>query len=335
MINGMKRTPLRYRDCFAPVLLSLAVAAGGAQAAAAWKPEKAIEIIALNAPGGGSDRICRIMAGVLQERKQVGVPIAVVNKPGGGGSVAYTYLNQRPGDGHAVVLSSKALLTNNIVGQGPSYTDFTMVANLFGEYISVTVKPDSPVKSGRDLIERLKKDPAALSFGIATSLGNFNHLGAAAALKEAGIDIRKVRTVIFQSGAAATTAMLGGHIDVVPISAAFAASMARSGQVRLIAVTSPARLTGVLADVPTWREQGYDAVVSNSRSVTGPKGMTEAQVAYWDGLLRQMIESEEWKKELEANYWSSEYMGSAETRKAMERDNVTLRAFLTDLGLAR
>jgi tripartite-type tricarboxylate transporter receptor subunit TctC len=75
-------------------------------------------------------------------------------------------------------------------------------------------------------------------------------------------------------------------------------------------------------------------VVSNSRSVTGPKGMTEAQVADWDELLRQMIESDEWKQELEANYWSSEYMGSAETRKAMERDNVALRAFPTDLGLA-
>lgn len=74
-------------------------------------------------------------------------------------------------------------------------------------------------------------------------------------------------------------------------------------------------------------------MVSNSRSVTGPKGMTEAQVADWDELLRQMIESDEWKQELEANYWPSEYMG-AETRKAMERDNVALRAFPTDLGLA-
>jgi putative tricarboxylic transport membrane protein len=304
-------------------------------AAPAWKPEKAVEVIALNAPGGGSDRILRIMASVMQNRRVLEVPLTVVNKPGGGGAVAYTYLNQRPGDGHYVLLGSKAILTNNIVGRGPSYTEFTAVANLFSEYIAVTVKPDSPLRNGRDLVERLKKDPGSLTFGIATSLGNINHQGAAAALKEAGIDLKKTRNVIFQSGGAATTAMLGGHVDVVPITAAFAASMQRQGQVRLIAVTSATRLPGVLSEVPTWREQGYDAVVSNWRNIIGPRGMTEAQVAYWEEALRRLVESDEWKKELEENFWLSDYMASGETRKYMERDNAQARAFLVDLGLAK
>lgn len=322
--------------------LAVCVAAGlwsgidlAGAAATAWKPEKAVEIIAVNAPGGGSDRIARMMAKVLQEGRLIETPVNVVNKPGGGGSVAYAYLNQHPGDGHYVVLASKAILTNHLVGRGPSYTEFTPVANLFSEWISVTVRPDSPLKTGKDLVERLKKDPTALSFGIATSLGNLNHQGAASALKEAGIEVKKMRTVIFQSGGAATTAMLGGHIDIVPITAAFAASMVRNGQVRLIAVSSPQRLTGVLADVPTWRELGYDAVVSNWRSMIGPKAMTEAQIAYWDRALRRLIESAEWKKELETNFWTSEYLGSAETRKHMAQDNVQARAFLVDLGLAK
>ena len=317
----------------AMIALAAPLAAHGAPPA--WKPEKAVELIAVNAPGGGSDRICRIMASVLQERRYVAVPTNVVNKPGGGGSLAYAYLNQHPGDGHYLVLASKAILTNNIVGLGPSHTEFTPVVNLFGEYISVVVKPDSPLRSGRDLVERLKKDPGSLSFGIATSLGNSNHQGAAAALKEAGIDVRKLRTVIFQSGGAATTAMLGGHIDVVPITAGFAAAMVRQGQVRVIAVTSPRRLPGVLADVPTWREQGYEAVVSNWRNLIGPRGMTEAQVAYWEEVMRRMVESDDWKKDLELNFWTSEYMGSAETLKYLERDNAQLRAFLVDLGLAK
>jgi len=141
--------------------------------------------------------------------------------------------------------------------------------------------------------------------------------------------------VVFQSGGAATTAMLGGHIDVVPITAAFGASLLNNKQVRLLAVTAPGRLPGALAEVPTWREQGYEAVVSNSRSMVGPRGMTEAQVAYWEAALRRMSESEEWKKELEANFWSSEFMGGADMRKSLERDNVVLRAFLVDLGLAK
>lgn len=315
--------------------LTASLAAGGAQAASAWKPDKPVELIAMNAPGGGSDRTLRIMAKILQEGRYVGVPINVVNKPGGGGSVAYAYLNQHAGDAHYLQLASRSLLTNNIAGRGPSYTEFTPVAFLFGEYVSVTVKPDSPLKDGRDMIERLKQDPAALTFGIATSLGNPNHQAVAAALKEAGVDIRKLRTVIFPSGGAASTAMLGGHVDVVPITAAFAASMARQGQVRLLAVTAPTRLPGVLADVPTWREQGYNAVVSNWRSIVGPKGMTEAQVAYWEQTLRRFVESDGWKKELETNFWRSEYMRSAETRKYLDEDNARARAFLVELGLAK
>ena len=307
----------------------------GAAAAPQWKPEKPVEIVAVNAPGGGGDRIARILVKILQERRYVPVPVSVMNKPGGGGSVAYAYLNQRPGDGHFLVIGSRSILTNHVAGLGPSYTELTPVVHLFDEYISVTVKPDSPIKSGRELIERVKKDPAALSFGIATSLGNPNHQGAAAALRAAGLDVKKMKNVIFPSGGAATTALLGGHIDVVPISAAFAASLLRNGQVRLLAVTSPTRLSGVLADVPTWREQGYDVVVAQWRTLVGPKGMTEAQIAYWEGVIRRTIDADEWKNELEDNFWTSRYMGSVETRKYMERDNEQVRAFLSDLGMAK
>lgn len=306
-----------------------------AHGAVAWKPERAVELIAINAPGGGGDRIFRIVSRILQERRYVEVPVNVVNKPGGGGTVAFTYLNQHPADAHYVVLGSRSILSNNIVGRGPSYTEFAPIAMLFGEYISVTVRPDSPVRNGRDLIEQLKKDPASLSIGIATSLGNSNHQGLAAAAQAAGADIRKLRTVIFPSGGAATTAMLGGHIDVVPISAAFAASLARNKQVRVIAVTSPTRLGDVLADVPTWREQGYPVTISNWRGLVGPKGTTDAQIAYWDEVTRRLLDSDDWKKELEMNFWLTDYLRSSEMRRFLDRENAELRAFLTDLGLAR
>jgi putative tricarboxylic transport membrane protein len=304
-------------------------------AAATWKPEKPVELIATNAPGGGSDRILRIMSNVLQERKQLSIPANVVNKPGAGGSVAYAYVNQHPGDAHFLVLGSKAILTNNITGRGPSYTEFTPVAHLFSEYISITVRPDSPIKNGKDVIERVRKDPGSVSFGVATSLGGANHQAAAAALKAAGVDIRKMRVVIFPSGGAATTAMLGGHVDVVPITAAFASSMAKQGQVRVIATASPTRMPGVLAEVPTWREQGFDAVVTNWRIMLGPKGMSEPQVTYWEDALQRLNDSDEWKKELEANAWKSEFLRSAESRKFLERENAEMRSFLVDLGMAK
>jgi putative tricarboxylic transport membrane protein len=333
-VRGACRPP---KPAFAAwwVLAAPLALAGALAAAQEWKPEKPVEIVATNAPGGGSDRIARILIKILQERRYVQTPVSVLNRPGGGGSVAYHYVNQRPGDGHALVLGGRSILTNHIAGHGPSYTELTPVVFLFDEYISVTVKPISPIRSGRDLVNFMKRDPTAMSFGIATSLGGPNHQGVAAAFKAAGLDLKRMKNVIFQSGGAATTALLGGHIDVVPLSAAFAASLQRNGQVRVIAVTSAKRLPGELANVPTWKEQGYDAEVSQWRALFGPKGMTKGQIAYWEGVMKRVMEVDEWKNELAENFWTSHYMTSVDSRKFMDQDNEQTRAFLADLGLAR
>lgn len=322
---------------FIALIAAALVVARPAQAQAqAWKPDKAVEIIATNAPGGGADRVIRIMLNVLQERKDLfPVPLSINNKPGGGSAVAFAYLNNFAGDGHRLVMASKALITNNVSGRGPHYSEMTPVAHLFGEYVCVTVRPDSPLKTGRDLIERAKANPAALSLGLATSIGGPNHQGVATALRIAGVDIKLTRNVVFPSGGAASTALLGGHVDVVPISAAFGASLLKNGQVRILAVGAPQRLPGVLADVPTWREQGFDAIVSNWRVMVGPKGMTAAQVAFWEDALKRFTDSAEWKKELEANAWIGEFMPRSETLKYLEREQATTRIFLGDLGLVK
>jgi putative tricarboxylic transport membrane protein len=322
------------RNTILATLAALGVASATA-AAQEWKPDKPVELIATNAPGGGSDRIGRIVIKILQERRYLPTPINLVNKPGGGGSVAYNYVNQHPGSGNFLVMGSRSLITNHISGHGPSYTELTPVVYLFDEYIAVTVKPVSPIKSGKDLIAFMKRDPTALSFGIATSLGAPNHSGVAAAFKVAGIDLKKMKNVIFPSGGAASTAMLGGHVDVVPISVAFASSLLRNGQVRLIAVTAPKRLPGILKDVPTWKEQGYDAVVSQWRILIGPKGMSQGQIAYWENVMRRMMEADDWKKEIEENFWTTNFQTGAEARKFLARDHEDAKVFLTELGLAK
>ncbi len=303
--------------------------------AADWKPEKAVEIVVNTPPGNGPDRTARVMQSILQDKKYIDVPVVVSNKLGGGGVVAYAYLNTRPGDGHTLMIASKALLTNHIAGRGPSYTEYTPVAHLFGEYMVITVKPDSPIQSGKDLVARVKKNPSGVSFGIATSLGNPIHQSIAAPLRAEGVDIKSLKNVIFNAGSASLAAMMGGHVDVVPVTAALAVQLAAAGQVRLLAATSPQRLTGALAEVPTWRELGYDTVVSQWRGVVGPKGMSGAQVAYWERILKRMTEADEWRQDIEKNFWSAEFMNAREMRQAMDKDNASLKVFLNDLGLVK
>ena len=320
----------------AALAVSAAFAVGSAHAASGgWKPDRQVEIIVNTAPGASPDRTARTMERIFRDRKFVEVPVTVANRVGGGGAVAYTYLNQKPGDAHFLAIASKAILTNHLMGRGPFYGDFTPISHLFGEYIVIAVKADSPIRSGRDLVERLKKDPTAHSFGIATSLGNINHQSVAGALKEAGIDLRKTKNAVFQASIQAHTAMLGGHVDVVPMVLGTAVQPLQLGQIRLLAITSPKRAPGVFAEVPTWTEQGYNVVTSNWRSVIGPKGLSGDQVAFWERALRQLVETDEWKKDLERGFLSGEYLNAAETRKLMDSDYAKVKAFLTELELVK
>jgi putative tricarboxylic transport membrane protein len=315
--------------------LTLAAALPAPASAQNWKPENPVEIIVNCAPGCGPDRMSRLMQNAFQSHKLVAPSIAVQNKTGGGGAVAQTYLNQFAGNGHYLLHSGKSVLTTHAMGRSVApYTELTPVANLFGEYIGIAVKADSPIKSGRDLIERLKKDPTAVSFGIATSLGNTNHQGVAGALKAVGIDVRKSRNVIFQSGALAITAMLGGHIDAVPVSVGSWVPHMQTAAVRVIAVSSAQRLPGFFAGIPTWREQG-DSVVSNWRAMFGPKNMTQAQVAFWEAQYQKLMDTSEWKAEMVKLNGLSEFMGAAHFKKYMEEDYAEIKAFLLALDLAK
>ena len=321
------------RPLWAAIMFSAASMAAHAQT---WKPDQAVEIIVNCAPGCGPDRMARLMHGVFQTHKFVEPAITVQNKTGGGGAVAQTYLNQFAGNGHYLFHTGKSVLTTHAMGRSVApYTELTPVANLFGEHIGIAVKADSPIKTGRDLIERLKKDPAAASFGIATSLGNTNHQGVAGALKAAGVDIKKTRNVVFQSGALAITAMLGGHIDAVPVSVGSWVPHMKTGAVRVIAVSAAQRLPGFFSGIPTWREQGANAVVSNWRGVFGPKSMTPAQVAYWEAQFQKLVESPEWKAEMVTLNGLSEFMNAARLKKYMEEDYADVKAFLVELELAK
>ena len=106
------------RSCTAAALMLIIAPVAPAFAAdPPWKPVKPVELVAINAPGGGSDRILRLMVKVFQDQKAMDVPVTVVNKPGGGGAMAYNYITQQA-DPHYLTLANKSMLTNNIAGIG-------------------------------------------------------------------------------------------------------------------------------------------------------------------------------------------------------------------------
>jgi putative tricarboxylic transport membrane protein len=317
------------------VAVGIATVAGiaGAQG---WSPSRNVEIVVGSAPGGSNDKTARAVEKAIVDAKLIPTSITVVNRPGGGSSIAFNYVNQKKGDAHTLLIGTTALLTNHIVGTSPlSYMDFTPIASLFNDYVVFAVNANSSIKTGKDLIAKLKENPQSVSIGFATTLGSHNHIAAGLLAKSVGVNARNLKAIAFKGSAEAVTQLLGGHIDMVTTAAGNVAGHLAGGRLRVIGVSSDKRFPGAFAEVPTWKEQGANLVYGGWRAIMAPKGITPEQVAYWEGVLRKATQTPEWKAGLEKNYWSDDFVTSAQFSKDIAKDYNDIKAVLVDIGLAK
>lgn len=320
------------------VALAAALIAGFVQVHAAaqsqWQASKNVEVIVQAGPGGASDQFARLVQRIITERKLVESTVAVVSKPGGGGALAYNYLNQHAGDGHYLLVATATMLTAHATGASPfNYTDFSPVSILSTEYTAVAVRADSPIKTGKDLLARLNKDPQQVAIGLSAARANANHIAIALAARAAGADAKRLKIVVFKASQEAVTAVLGGHIDVLASPVSGVLQHVEAGKIRILAVNSAQRLKGSLAAVPTWKEQGFDAVSGNWRGVLGPKGLSDAQSGYWESVFGRMAASAEWKEYLEKNALEDYYLDRSRTASFLAAEYQELAAILKEIGV--
>jgi putative tricarboxylic transport membrane protein len=320
-----------------PIVVAL-VAAGilfGQAQAQSWRPDRPVELIAASGPGGNTDKLARTIQRIMQEEKLVSAPLNVVNKTGGNQTLARVYLNQHPGDGHYLELSNPTLIANHVMGLTQQhFSDFTPIAVLLDEYTVFSVRADAPFRSGTDLMQHLARQPDSLSVGL-TTRGGANHVALSLAVKAAGVDLKRMKIVSFKSNSQSMTALLGGHIDLVASSASPALPHFQQGRTRIIAISAPRRLGGVLAEVPTWTEQGIAAVNSNWRAFIGPKAMLPAQVAYWEEAASRLAKTDAWKKELEANFWQDHFLTGRALQEFLAAEYKEHKEILSELGLTK
>jgi putative tricarboxylic transport membrane protein len=308
----------------------------GVAAAQGWSPTRNVEIIVGSAPGGSNDKTARAVEKAIVDAKLIPTSLSVVNKPGGGSSIAFTYVSQKAGDPHTLMVGTTALLANHIVGRSKlSHKDFTPVASLFNDYVVFAVNATSPIKTGKELAAKLKENPQSISIGFATALGSHNHIAAGMLAKSIGISPRDLKVVAFKGSSEAITQLLGGHIDMVTTAAGNVSGHVAAGRLRVVGVSANQRFGGSLADIPTWKEQGVNLVYGGWRAIVAPKGLTAEQVAYWEGILRKATEAPEWKANLEKNFWSNDFVTSAQFTKDIDKDYNDMKAVLVDLGLAK
>lgn len=302
-------------------------------AAQSWKPEKAVEIVVSSAPGGSNDRIARTLQRILQEQKLVPVPVSVLNKPGGNQTISRVYINQNPGDAHYMDIGNPTLIANTLAGR-QQYTDFTPIALLVSEFTAFSVRADSPYTNAQDLVVQLKKDPDSIAIGV-SNRGGTNHLAMSMLAKAGGVDPKRLKVVVFKTNAEGLTAVLGGHIQLVASAVGTAVGQMRDGKTRIISVSAPQRMGGDLAQVPTLREQGYDVSLANWRAIIGPKGLSAAQIAYWEDVLSRAVATDEWKAILEKQFWDGHFLRSRDFGKHMESEYAQTKVIMTELGLVK
>ena len=303
-------------------------------AAQTWKPTRHVEISSPAGAGGALDTTARITEKLLQDMKLLPVTSAVVNRSGGEHAIAYNHIRQRTGDPHQLSFASPVLLANHITGVLPmTHTDVTPLACLISEYYVFAVRADAPMKTGKELVAALRAQPDSMSIAVGTLL---TRIAAALPLQAANVDLKRTKVVVFSGAAKQSLTVAGGHVDIAVAPLVQVQPFIDGGKMRVVAVTSPQRLGGVLASVPTWSEQGIEGASAETwRCVIAPKDITAPQIAFWEDALRKVTEHDEFRKAGERNQWDIRFRGAAETRKFMAAEYERMKRVTTALGLVK
>ncbi len=318
------------------IALAGSIAASAAYAQSSWRPDKTVEIVLPTAPGGGNDTVARLMQKALQDHKLVTTPILVLNKAGGNQTVSVAYHAQHRADPHYLLFATSTLFTNQIQGLiQHNYRDFPALALAFVDYSAFMVPANSPFKTFGDMLERLKADPESVAISV-VALGGTSHAVAAMAAKAAGVDVKRLKIVVYKTSAEATTAMMGGHIHAAISSAAGSTPPVVAGQLRMLALAAPQRRPGALAAVPTLVELGINAPsLATWRCVFGARDISPAQVTFWQDALARAFQGDEWKAWMTKNDVTAPPLRGAELTKYLEGQYNNTRSVLIELGLAK
>lgn len=261
-------------------------------------PTKPITIQIPYPAGGSSDVGARIVAGIAE--KQIGQPIVVVNKPGAGGQVGWTELARQKPDGYYLGginlphLLSAALDPERKAVFKPE--DIVPIISQALDPTTISVRPDSPWKTLKDLIDDAKKRPEQIAAGIVGYLQD-DEIGYLQFAEGAGV---KLRRVYFDGAAPAITALLGKHVDVLFCTVADNYSQWKAGRIRMLTIMDKER-TKFYPDLPTTAELGFPTILSAStRGIAGPKGIPGPIMKKIEQIFQKAMMSQEHMDKLES-----------------------------------
>nr|WP_245973773.1 tripartite tricarboxylate transporter substrate binding protein [Bosea caraganae] len=284
-------------------------------------------------PGGGWDGTARSMQQAMMAAG-IAKSVQVTNVTGAGGTIGLSQLINAKGDGSQLMVNGFVMIGAIILNKSPvNLTQTTPIARLTAEAEVIVVPTDSPIKTAKDLADRVKADPAKVTWA-GGSAGGTDHILAALFADAVGADAKKINYIPFSGGGEALAAMLGGRVTAGISGYGEFEGQIKAGKLRAIAVSSPKRLANA-PDAPTLKEQGINLELLNWRSVVAAPGLSAEQQKTLSDAVEKLVKSKEWAEILKARGWDDAYLGGAEFAAFQKAEQERVSKVMHDVGLVK
>jgi len=301
---------------------------------AAEYPKRAIDVVVPISAGGAGDTWVRTIMPYLS--KKWGVPINVVNKPGGSGVIGTVAVLTSPPDGYTVAYDGHIVpAVTAIQADCPfKWTDLTPIGKLASAPLAFAVPADSPWKTLKEAVEDIRKNPEAIKAGV----GGVSMPAVFALAKlfdSVGIDFKRLNRVIFDGSAPTMAALAGKHVMLTSQPAIDAIALLKAGKIRVLAVSSSKRSPN-LPDVPTGKELGYPAYDRQTYGgLNGPANLPAAITKVWADGLKEALEDPAIVEKLSVRETLVDFQSPEDYRKFLETQYKENLAIAEQLGLRK
>ena len=282
--------------------------------------------------GGGWDGTARGTGEALTNAGLVG-SASFENMSGGGGGKAIGYLIENADSNHGTLMvNSTPIVIRSLTGVFPhNFRDLTLVSGTIGDYAAMVVGKDSPINSMADLIAAYDADASGTAIGGGSVPGGMDHLVAAMVMEAAGKDALGVKYIPYDAGGKAMAALLSGEISALSTGFSEAVDLANAGEVKIIGVTSDARVSAA-PDAKTMKEQGIDTSFVNWRGFFGAPGLPADKNAQYQDAIEKMYATPEWETVRARNGWVNIHNSGDDFRVFLEAQEQVIGDLMRKLG---
>lgn len=286
-------------------------------------------------PGGGWDGTARGTGDALLKSKMI-EHASFQNMSGGGGGKAIAYMIETAAkQTDTLMVNSTPIVIRSLTGVFPqSFRDLKPVAGTIADFGAFVVRSDSKYTDWEQVISDFKANPRKVKFAGGSTRGSTDHLAAALAVKIAGGNPRRLAYIAYDAGGKAMAGLLSGETALLSTGLSEAITMADSGEVRILAITSEKRVAAA-PNVPTLVEMGYDVKFANWRGFFAAPSMPDVKVKALADKLGALNKTTEWQAIRDRNGWVDLYHGDRQFYKFLEEQEVVLGDLMRELGFLK